>query len=363
MKSIKQSISLLAMFVLAIAVLPALSACGTGEASIVATDQAEAATPVPVEVTTPVRADIYATYAATTTIGSEGDAPALARVPGEVVKLLVEEGDWVEQGQVLAHLDGERLRLEMLSAKANLDMGRGEYERYVDLNKRGLVSKSMFDGLRFDLEGLEATYELRKLQHNYSRVRAPISGYVSNRNIKLGQSVREGEEAFRITDTNQLVAYLQIPQSELEKFAAGHAATLEVDSMPGHKYAAKIARISPTIDTRNGTFRATAYINNELEELAPGMFARFSVSYEKHSDAMVIPAQALVEEDEQTSVYVVNDGEVTRRQIETGIESGGQVEVLNGLAGDEQIVVVGQSALRDGSKVLARNDTQELYTG
>ncbi len=363
MKSIKQSISLLAMLVLAIAVLPALSACGTGEASVVATDQAEAATPVPVEVTTPVRADIYATYDATTTIGSEGDAPALARVPGEVVELLAEEGDWVEQGQVLAHLDGERLRLEMLSAKANLDMGRGEYERYVDLNKRGLVSKSMFDGLRFDLEGLEATYELKKLQHNYSRVRAPISGYVSNRNIKLGQSVREGEEAFRITDTNQLVAYLQIPQSELEKFAAGHAATLEVDSMPGHKYAAEIARISPTIDTRNGTFRATAYINNELEELAPGMFARFSVSYEKHSDAMVIPTQALVEEDEQTSVYVVNDGEVTRRQIETGIESGGQVEVLNGLTGDEQIVIVGQSALRDGSKVLARNDTQELYTG
>ncbi len=363
MKSIKQSISLLAMFVLAIAALPALSGCGTGEASVAATHEAAAATPVPVEVITPVRTDIYATYNATTTISSEGDAPVLARVPGEVVELLVEEGDWVEQGQVLARLDGERLRLEMLSAKANLDKARSEYERYVDLNKRGLVSKSMFDGLRFDLDGLEATYELKKLEHNYSRVRAPISGYVSNRNIKLGQSIRESEEAFRITDTSQLVAYLQIPQTELEKFAAGHAATLEVDSMPGHKYAAKIARISPTIDTRNGTFRATAYINNELKELAPGMFARFSVSYEKHSDAMVIPARALVEEDEQTSVYVVSDGEVARRQIETGLESDGQVEVLSGLVGNEQVVVVGHSALRDGSKVLARNDTQELYTG
>jgi membrane fusion protein (multidrug efflux system) len=93
------------------------------------------------------------------------------------------------------------------------------------------------------------------------------------------------------------------------------------------------------------------------------MFARFTISYEKHGDAMVIPAQALVEEDEQTSVYVVNDGEVTRRQIETGIKTDGQVEVLNGLAGDEQIVIVGQSALRDGSKVLARNDTRDSYTG
>ncbi len=358
MKSIKQTLS-----ILAIAALPALSGCGTGEASVVAEAETRATTPIPVEVTSPIRADIYATYEATTTISSEGDAPVLARVPGEVVELLVEEGDWVEQGQTLARLDGERLRLEMLSAKANLDMARGEYQRYVDLNERGLVSKSMFDGLRFDLEGLEATYELKKLNHNYSRIRAPISGYVSNRKIKLGQSIVESEEAFRITDTNQLVAYLQIPQAELEKFAAGHTATLEVDSMPGHKYAARIARISPTIDTRNGTFRATATIGNEAAELAPGMFARFSIAYEKHSEAMVIPLQALVVEDELTSVYIVSNGEVTRRQIETGIESDGQVEVLDGLSDGEQIVVIGQSALRDGSKVLARSNSQERYTG
>ena len=358
MKTINKTLSLLAF-----AALPALAGCGTGEASIVATDEVLKATPVPVEVSFPTRADIYATYNATTTIGSEGDAPVLARVPGEVVELLVEEGDWVEKGQMLARLDGERLRLEMLSAKANLDMARGEYERYVDLSLRGLVSKSMFDGLRFELEGLESTYKLKKLNYNYSRIRATISGFVSTRKIRLGQSVAVNEETFRITDTNQLVAYLQIPQTELDKFAAGNTATLEVDSMPGHKYAAEIVRISPTIDMRNGTFRATAIIGNEFDELAPGMFARFTIAYEKHAEAMVIPAQAIVEEDERTSVYIVSNGVVTRRQIETGIESDGRIEVLSGLAGDEQIVVVGQSSLRDGSKVLARLDTQDSYTG
>jgi membrane fusion protein (multidrug efflux system) len=358
MKTINKTLSLLAF-----AALPVLSGCGTGEASTAANEDSATATPVPVEIGFPAHADIYATYAATTTISSEGDAPVLARVPGEVVELFAEEGDWVEQGQELARLDGERLRLEMLSAKANLDKARGEYERYVDLSERGLVSKSMFDGLRFDLEGLEATYELKKLDHGYTRIRAPISGFVSIRKIKVGQSIVESEEAFRVTDTNQLVAYLQIPQTELSKFAAGHVASLEVDSMPDHKFAAKIARISPTIDTRNGTFRATATINNDGAELAPGMFARFTISYEKHEEAMVIPARALVEEDEQTSVYVVSNGEVTRRQIEIGIESDDQVEVLSGLTGDEQIVVVGQSALRDGSKVLAKANTQDRYTG
>ena len=347
---------------LAIAALPALAGCGTGEASVADAEEPQA-TPVPVEVAYAVNADIYATYDATSTIGSEGDAPVLARVGGEVVELLVEEGDWVDQGDALARLDGERLRLEMLAAKADLDKARGEYERYTDLHARGLVSKSMFDGLRFDLEGLEATYELKKLNYGYTRIRAPISGYVSTRKIKLGQSIIESEEAFRITDTNQLVAYLQIPQAELDKFAAGHTATLEVDAMPHKQFPATIARISPTIDTRNGTFRATAFIDNSGADLAPGMFARFTIAYEKHEEALVIPAEALVEEDEQKSVYVVKNGEVTRRPITTGIESGGQVEVLQGLNRDEQIVVVGHAALRDGSKVLAANATTNSFTG
>ena len=358
MKSINKTLSLLTL-----AALPALSGCGTGEASSGALDTKQEITPVPVEVSIPARADIYATYDATTTIGSEGDAAVLARVPGEVVELLVEEGDWVEKGQVLARLDGERLRLEMLSAKANLDKARGEYERYEDLNLRGLVSKSMFDGLRFELEGLESTYKLKKLNYNYSRIRATISGFVSTRKIKLGQSIAVNDATFRITDTNQLVAYLQIPQTDLDKFAAGNTATLEVDSMPGRKYAADIVRISPTIDTRNGTFRVTAIIDNAADELAPGMFARFTIAYAKHSDALLIPTQAIVSEDQRSSVYIVSNGEVTLRQIETGIESGGRIEVLSGLTGDEQIVVVGQSTLRDGSKVLAQVDVQGSYTG
>jgi membrane fusion protein (multidrug efflux system) len=78
---------------------------------------------------------------------------------------------------------------------------------------------------------------------------------------------------------------------------------------------------------------------------------------------LVIPRRALVEEDDQAAVYVVADGEVTRRVIETGIESGDLVEVLGGLTGDEEIVVVGQSGLRDGSKVLASNILQDSYTG
>ena len=145
--------------VLALTATVALPGCGTGEASVTDADEVQAATPVPVEVALPERADIFATYHATSTIESDADAPVLARVRGEVVDLLVEEGDRVEAGQILARLDGERLRLEMLSARADLEKTRREFVRYEDLASRGLVSASEWK-LPTDAVALDASVSM-----------------------------------------------------------------------------------------------------------------------------------------------------------------------------------------------------------
>jgi membrane fusion protein (multidrug efflux system) len=340
-----------------------ISGCGVGEASVPDADTIATATPIPVETVTPFRSDIYATYSATASIASDADAPVTARAAGEVVELVVEEGDRVAAGQILARLDGERLRLEMLAAKANLERASKEFKRNEDLHARGLVSTALFDGLRYDLQSLQATYELKRLNFDYSTIRATISGVVSSREIKRGQHMDIGQVAFRITETSELIAYLQIPQAELSKFNAGHTATLEVAAMPGQRFAATIARISPTIDARNGTFRATAIIDNAGGELAPGMFGRFTVAYEKHSDALLVPINAILDEDDESTVYVVQNGEVVRRLVKTGVENDGRVEILDGLLENEQVVVVGHSGLRDGSKVLASAADVNRYTG
>ena len=132
---------------------------------------------------------------------------------------------------------------------------------------------------------------------------------------------------------------------------------------PAAAFDATIARISPTIDTRNGTFRATAIIDNTAGDLAPGMFGRFTIAYEEHANALVVPAEALIDEDDESAVYVVKEDEVVRRIVTTGVEVDGKVEILDGLGEDEIIVVVGHSSLRDGSKVLASNVLPESFTG
>ncbi len=337
-----------------------LPGCGVGEASVPEAADVADATPVPVETVFAERGAIVATYEAAATLESDEDAPVTAKAAGDVVEILVEEGDIVTAGTVLARLDGERLRLTMVSAKAELDRVQSEFNRLRDLHERKLVSAAMYEGLRYDLDALEASYKLAKLNYSYSAVRAPIDGIVTTRDIKLGQNVAVGDVTFRITNRERLEAELKIPQTELAKFGVGHTATLHVDSMPGTLFEAEIARISPTIDTQTGTFRATAIIDNADGYLAPGMFARFTIAYEKHDDVLIVPSEAIVVEDDLTTVYVVSDGAVDKRAVRTGISADGRIEVLSGLKDRDEIVVVGQASLREGSKVLAQAATDSF---
>ena len=338
-----------------------LEACNVGQAKIAAPEDAAAA--LPVEVAAPQRADIFATYRTTATITADSEAAVPARVAGEVVALLVEEGDRVARGQVLARLDGDRLRLLERQAKANLEKVTREYERFTRLHQQGLVSASAVDNLRFEMDALKASYELQRLDYQYTTIRATIDGVVSARDVKLGQNVKVNDTIFRITDTDRLIADLTIPQTELSRFSVGHEIEVRVDACPDQSFHARVARISPTVDKRNGTFRATTYIDNDRNLLAPGMFGRFAVAYEQHTDALLIPVSALVQEDNETIVYVVEGGAAIRRVIETGIQSGNDVEVLGGLDDDDRIVVTGQGSLRDGSRVFASIDTATPASG
>ena len=339
------------------------AACGNGEASVAEPAVPEASMALPVEVVLPHTRDIYEIYETTTTIASDAEAPVLARVPGEVVEILVEEGDRVEEGQILASLDGERLSLQMLQAKASLDMTAREYERFQNLRQRGLVSASAVESLKFDVDALTASYELMRLNYSYTKIRAPIAGVISARDVKPGTHVTVGAPVFRITDTSRLVAYLYIPQAELHRIETGDGAVMYVDAMPGHEFRANLARISPTIDTRNGTFRATVYIDNEDGLLAPGMFSRFAIACEKHAGALLVPSRAVVHEDSEYVVYVVSDGAASRRPVTVGIESGGMTEIVTGLDAGDRVVVTGQASLRDGSRVLASNPASDSVTG
>lgn len=327
-----------------------LQGCFRGETPPEAEEKEEAAA-IPVEVSGLDRGDVAAVYTGTASLETDADAMVVAKVGGEVVEILVEEGDRVEEGQVLARLDGDRLRFEMQRAEANLRKLEQEYQRNIQLFEKGLVSSGAFEDVKFELDALRASYRLAQLEYDYTRIRAPITGVVAQREIKIGNTITANTPVFRVTALDPLIAYLHIPEREFRRLEPGQTAQLTVDAIPAEQFAARVQRISPVVDPATGTFKVTLEVPDPDGRLKPGMFGRFNIVWDSRRDVLLVPRVAIVDDDVSEAVFVIVNGKVERRPILTGYARGEQVEVVQGLEGDEDIVVVGQSGLRDGSPV------------
>ncbi|MEJ2128518.1 MAG: efflux RND transporter periplasmic adaptor subunit [Woeseiaceae bacterium] len=314
---------------------------------------------VPVEVGKPVRGDIYAVYSGTAPIEAFAEADVIAKVAGEVREILVEEGDDVKQGQVMARLDGDRLRLELNESEANLQKLRRDYERNVDLKEKGLISTGDFDKIRYEMEALEASYNLAKLELDYTQIRAPIDGVVSNRFIRRGNTIAVNEAAFRVTSFDPLVAYLHVPEREYRSIKKDQVVGIDIDALQGQRVVTSVTRVSPIVDPETGTFKITIEISDEQRRIKPGMFGRFNIVYDQHENVLQIPRSSIIENSGEMSVFVVEDGKAVRRSVSTGYSNSGMVEITDGLSDDDRVVTVGHVGLKDDAVVTVINATEE----
>jgi membrane fusion protein, multidrug efflux system len=342
--SAHRSVLILAGF----ALLAFANGCSNGKAK---EKNGETETTVPVEVQPVRRAAMVAVYSGTAPIEAHDEAVVVAKVGGEVRQIYVEEGDTVKAGQVLARLDGDRLRLEAAESDAKLRKLERDLTRFKELSQKGLVAKNELENAEFDLDALRASYERARLELSYTEIRAPIAGVISARQIKLGNTISPNDPTFRVTDLDPLVAYVHIPEKEFRKLASGQLAEVIVDALGGVKFAGTIALISPTVDPQTGTFRARLEVPDSSRRLKPGMFARVNIVYERRDNALQVPRNAILDSDGAQSVFVVAGNKAEQRRIVPGLINGGWVEVKEGLKGDERIVVVGQGGLKTGTLV------------
>ncbi len=340
-----------------------LSACQQGAENGNDKDDEEEVAPIPVETSKPVRGDVYAIYSGTAPIEAFAEADVIAKVEGEIREVLVEEGDDVKEGQILARLDGDRLRLELNESRARLRKMERDFERNQDLREKGLLSEGDFEKLKYDLEALRASYNLASLELDYTQIRAPIDGVISERYIKLGNTLSVDDPTFRVTSLDPLVAYLFVPEREFQNIQPGQPVGLDIDALDGPPIISSVTRVSPIVDPMTGTFKITIEIYDEQRRIKPGMFARIGVVYDTHVNALQVPRSALVEDLGEISVFVVEDGIAVRRNVETGFSDSGMVEIVSGIADGDEIITAGQVGLQPDARVEVINAEVSLADG
>ena len=343
------------LLALAVAMPAFLAGCQSSSEAAVASDKEEVKKDkdplIPVEAVVVARRSVSAAYSGTATLEAEREAQVVAKASGTIVELMVEEGDKVRAGQVLARLDSDRQQLEVERLEAMLNRLENDLRRSKELFEKRLTSSEAHERARFDLAQQQAAYDLAKLDLSYTRIIAPFDGVITQRLVKEGNLVQVHQPLFRLDDFDPLLAVLNVPERELRTLKPGMTVAMQVDALPGHPFEGTIARVSPVVDSGTGTFRVTAEFRDSSEQLAPGMFGRLGIVYDTRASALVVPREAVMSEDGEDAVYRVIDQEVTRTPVRLGYVSGGDVEIVSGLEEGDWVVTAGKHAIRNASKV------------
>ena len=319
-------------------------------------EQEERLPAVPVEAAVATRGSISAFFSGTATLEAEEEAFVVAKAGGIVEQIFVEEGSYVDAGTPLAKLDDQRLALDMERARVTLEQLEREAARQKEMFEKQLVSAEEYEAVRSNYDAQKAAFDLTELQVKYTMVRAPISGVISERFIKVGNMVQTNAQTFRITDFDPLLAVLYVPERELNKLRVGQRAEVRVDAMAGDVFPGRIKRVSPIVDPETGTFKVTVEVSDRSRQLKPGMFGRVNIVYETRTDAILVPRNAVLTEDDEQTVFAIRDSLAHRTQVVTGFADASMIELVQGVAEGDQVITIGQNNLRDSAHVVVINE-------
>ncbi len=321
---------------------------GRGATGPPAVGGAEAAVPVRTEPV--VRGSISDAIRATGTLEAEEEVDLVARGAGPVTEILVEEGDQVRRGQLLARLDDREARNVVAQRTVTLEEARLAFERASTQRERGLVSQEAYDTAASALAAAETQLEAARIQLADTEVRAPYDAVVSVRSVNRNQYVSPGTALFRVYADDPLLCRVQVPEKELTRLAVGQSARLEVEAFADRVLDGAVERIRPSVEAGTGTVTVTVGVRSE-GVLRPGMFAAVSIETDRLDGVLVVPREALVLDAIGDVVFVVADGVARRREVELGVRSDEVVQVVAGLEAGEPLVVLGQDGLADGTPV------------
>ncbi|MEX2262967.1 MAG: efflux RND transporter periplasmic adaptor subunit [Bryobacteraceae bacterium] len=348
---------------------------------------------VPVELATARLGEISAFVTATANLRALRDVAIATQAEGIVESVLVEEGDTVKEGQLLCRLDDtlHRIRLELAreklaqarlqmekasirDQKATAQMGHAQAEvsRYEEAFKEGVVSDKELASYRYRLEELlhdqrvsssetkelqhrvaelEAEIEQSNLEISRTRVKAPFTGQITQRTVNVGQRLRALESLFNIAAFTPLQADVHLSERDTRLVRPNQAAIVRLGSDETATVLGKVERISLVVDQSSGTVKVTIALQ-PAPGFRPGSFVRVDIRTDTKAAAILVPKRAVIEEDGQSYIFIATGNDSAKRtKVDLGYTSEGMVEVRSGVQPGQKVVVAGQGAIKEGSKI------------
>jgi membrane fusion protein (multidrug efflux system) len=311
---------------------------------------------IPVEVATVARGPIEAVIEHSTHLEAEEAVKVTARTANRVTQLLVEEGDVIQRDQVLVRLENDIQKTAHAKAQVAVDKARQEFERQKALHEQKLISDQLFNDAQFELKRLQLALDDAQRELEYTEVRAPIAGTISTRLVKLGDQVNLNQHLFDIVDFNSIVARIYVPEKDLGNLKLDLPARVKSASLGNKEFNGYVKRIAPVVEARTGLVKVTIGFK-DIGALRPGMYVTTELVMAKRPDALLISKRAFVYDNELRYVFrLLPERKVERVVVMPKLADKENVEPAEGFKEGDQIVIAGQTGLKDGALVRLPGD-------
>jgi membrane fusion protein (multidrug efflux system) len=228
---------------------------------------------------------------------------------------------------------------------------QNNYKRLKAMHDQSLLSDEEFESARYALETAEIQWKEAKLNLDYTFIKAPISGRVGERSVKIGKRIQPTDKLYSVVNTSEMIAVLFIPEKNLGLLRIGQRAIIFSDNLENTEFSGVIKRISPVVDPASGTFKVTVGVRDKSNRLRPGMFVNVRIIVDTHENVTLVPKTAVVYENEYMNVYVVRDSVAHKIRLKPGFEDHEKIESTQDIEPGEKIIVVGQAGMKDQTRV------------
>ncbi|QRK08859.1 efflux RND transporter periplasmic adaptor subunit [Archangium violaceum] len=299
-------------------------------------------------------------------------------MPERILSLAVKEGVRVKQGDLLATLHGD-LQSESLNqaqaaleaARANRDAVEDNLKRTRELLASGSVTKAQLEALEAQYRGADAQVRQASAavaqasaQRSRTTIRSPISGVVAAVHLREGDLAGAGSPVVTVVKSERLKAVLRVPERDFLRVREGMPVRVSPLARPEQTVEGQVSLKGPVVDRTTRTGLVEVHLDNKEGQLVAGSAIRATIELSRREGVVLVPAEAvLLEGDTErtglATAFVADGQKASRRQVRVGVRQGDRMEIREGLAAGEQLIVQGVHLLRDGNPILLAGNQKE----
>lgn len=275
----------------------------------------------------------------------------MAKVQGAIVEVLVEEGDSVQVGDVLARIEEDDYRIALDAAKAAYTLAKSEFTRNQAMLKKRVIPSASLETSETALLKAKTDLERAELELSRCTITAPIDCVVKRIDAKVGAFLNVGDPLAQLLQLDRVKGVVGIPESDVAAVRKVQQVDITISALDNKHFMGKAHFFAPAPETTAYLYRFELALENAEHEILPGMFLRANIIKEQVDNAIMVPLYAIISRSDAQYVYVVDGDEVRRQPVELGIIEGWQIQVTKGLSSGDKILIEGHRDVEDGQQI------------